>query len=72
VYFFISSSPFFFFSGLPGRRENLTRSGNFVPVEVGIPPFNFDDLAKSLLDRHPGESRGPEHLEITGFRLLPE
>jgi hypothetical protein len=31
-----------------------------------------DDLVKSLLERHPGESRGPEHLEITGFRLSPE
>jgi hypothetical protein len=33
---------------------------------------NLDDLVKSLLERHPGESRGPEHLEITGFRLSPE
>ena len=31
-----------------------------------------DDLVKSLLERHPGESRGPEPLEITGFRLSPE
>jgi hypothetical protein len=34
--------------------------------------ITFDDLVKSLLKRHPGESRGPEHLEITGFRLSPE
>ena len=34
--------------------------------------IKFDDLVKSLLGRHPGESRGPEHLEITGFRLAPE
>jgi hypothetical protein len=33
---------------------------------------NLDGLVKSLLDRHPGESRGPEQLEITGFRLSPE
>jgi hypothetical protein len=33
---------------------------------------NIDDPIKSLLERHPGESRGPEHLEITGFRLSPE
>jgi hypothetical protein len=33
---------------------------------------NIDDLAKSLLERHPGESRGPEHLEMTGFRPSPE
>jgi len=33
---------------------------------------NIDGLVKSLLERHPGESRGPEHLEITGFRLSPE
>jgi len=34
--------------------------------------INLDDLAKSQIDRHPGESRGPERLEITGFRLSPE
>jgi hypothetical protein len=33
---------------------------------------NPDDLGKILLERHPGESRGPELLEITGFRLPPE
>ena len=38
--------------------------------DLGV--FNFDGLVKILLDRHPGESRGPEHIEITGFRLLPE
>jgi hypothetical protein len=32
----------------------------------------LDGVVKSLLDRHPGESRGPERLEITGFRLSPE
>ena len=31
-----------------------------------------NNLAKSLTHRHPGESRGPEHLENTGFRLPPE
>jgi hypothetical protein len=31
-----------------------------------------DGFVKSLLERHPGESRGPKHLEITGFRLSPE
>jgi hypothetical protein len=31
-----------------------------------------DDLVKSQIDRHPGESRGPERLEMTGFRLSPE
>ena len=33
--------------------------------------FNNNGLVKSLLDRHPGESRGPEHLELTGFRRQP-
>jgi hypothetical protein len=32
----------------------------------------FDGFVKSLLGRHPGESRDPEHIEITGFRLSPE
>jgi hypothetical protein len=35
-------------------------------------PLNFDDLVKSPNKRHPGESRGPELIEITGFRLPPE
>ena len=32
----------------------------------------LDDLVKSSAHRHPGESRDPERLEITGFRLSPE
>ena len=35
-------------------------------------PIKIDGFVKSLLKRHPGESRGSEHLEITGFRLSPE
>ena len=34
-----------------------------------------DDPVKSLLERYPGESRGPSRqggIEITGFRLSPE
>jgi hypothetical protein len=31
-----------------------------------------DGLVKSLSYRHPGERRGPEHPEKTGFRLPPE
>jgi hypothetical protein len=34
--------------------------------------IKFNELVKSLLNRHPGESRGPELIEIKGFRLLPE
>jgi hypothetical protein len=34
--------------------------------------YKIDGLVKSVLCRHPGESRGPERLEITGFRLSPE
>jgi hypothetical protein len=40
-----------------------------------IPFFHYsiiDGLVKSHLKRHPGESRGPEQPEITGFRLSPE
>jgi hypothetical protein len=33
---------------------------------------NLDDFKKSLLKRHPGEGRGPEIMENTGFRLPPE
>jgi hypothetical protein len=35
-------------------------------------PSKIDGFVKSFSERHPGESRGPEHLEITGFRLSPE
>ena len=31
-----------------------------------------DGLIKSQLNRHPGKSRGPEGIEITGFRPSPE
>ena len=41
-------------------------------IEVDYKGIKVDGLVKSLLERHPGESRGPEHLEITGFRLSPE
>jgi len=34
--------------------------------------MKIDELVKSQLGRHPGESRGPEHLEMTGFRLSPK
>jgi hypothetical protein len=30
-----------------------------------------DDLVKILWEGHLGESHGPKHLEITGFRRLP-
>jgi hypothetical protein len=33
---------------------------------------NVNVLVKSLLGRHPGESRGPGLPEKTGFRLSPE
>jgi hypothetical protein len=32
----------------------------------------FDDLVKSPKKRPSGESRGPEFIEISGFRLPPE
>jgi hypothetical protein len=31
-----------------------------------------DGFVKSILERHPGESLGPERPEIAGFRLSPE
>jgi hypothetical protein len=33
---------------------------------------NIDEFVISLLSRHPGESRGPELVEFTGFRRSPE
>jgi hypothetical protein len=56
---------------------NKLISGTICPFGKGMLPGNYetlkvDDLAESLLERHPGESRGPEHLELTGFRLSPE
>jgi len=34
--------------------------------------IKFDELVISQLGRHPGESQGPERLEMTGFRVSPE
>jgi hypothetical protein len=34
--------------------------------------LKLDELVKSAQGRRPGESRDPERLEITGFRLPPE
>jgi hypothetical protein len=34
--------------------------------------LNSEDFEKRLKKRHPGESRGPELIEMTGFRLSPE
>ena len=45
-----------------GNDENGTKRTFYESI-------NKDDLVKSLLGRLPGESRGPERLEITGFRL---
>jgi hypothetical protein len=36
------------------------------------PKANVDEVVKSLSCRHPGERRGPEQPEKTGFRLPPE
>ncbi len=48
----------------------------WIPACAGMTTFyetiNLDDFVKSQIDRHPGESRGSERLEITGFRLSPE
>jgi hypothetical protein len=41
-------------------------------VVADIKITNFDDLVKSLGGHHPGESGGPKHAKITGFRLSPE
>jgi hypothetical protein len=45
---------------------------DFLRDHQNLKSLNIDELVKSLFKRHPGESRGPEHLEITGFRLSPE
>jgi hypothetical protein len=41
-------------------------------AEVKYSNCKLDELVKSPKKRHPGESRGPEPVEITGFRLSPE
>jgi hypothetical protein len=37
-------------------------------VNLKPPHFRFAGFVKSLLGRHPGESRGPEHLESRSER----
>jgi hypothetical protein len=63
-----------------GLEKNIHHRGHGEPREMAFEKttvkylvfFKVDGLAKSQMPRHPGESRGPEHLEITGFRLSPE
>jgi len=48
-----------------GRRGGqFDRTRNFA--------MKSDDFVKSHQGRHPGESRGPELLVFSGFRLSPE
>jgi hypothetical protein len=50
------------------------RSPALIPAARGriYQNITLDDFVKSLLKRHPGESRGPELIEMVGFRLSPE
>ena len=43
----------------------IHKSPRFIFYET----IKVDELVKSQLGRHPGESRGPERLDLTGFRL---
>jgi glutathione synthase/RimK-type ligase-like ATP-grasp enzyme len=45
---------------------------NKLPQPENLVKQKIDDFAKSLLKRPPGESRGPEFIKKTGFRLSPE
>jgi hypothetical protein len=45
---------------------------NKLPQPENLVKQKNDDFVKSFLKRHPGESRGPELIERTGFRLSPE
>jgi hypothetical protein len=45
---------------------------NKLPQPENLVKQKNDDFVKSLLKRHPGESRGPELIKKTGFRLSPE
>jgi len=51
--------------------DKILKGANPADWPVGQPK-KIDGLVKSLFGRLPGESRGPERLEITGFRLSPE
>jgi hypothetical protein len=54
------------------HKANRARIRADFKNEIKIEYFNFDEFVKS---RHSGENRspdGPQLLENTGFRLLPE
>ncbi len=53
----------------PWDSINRNISGSGFGEYATIAVAKSDDL---FTTRHPGESRGPEHLEKTGFRLPPE
>jgi hypothetical protein len=51
-----------------GFRRNDGKTGFMTSYGT----VKIDDPAKNPPIRHPGESRGPELLDVTGFRLSPE
>jgi hypothetical protein len=55
-------------SEFEARSEGL----RVISSEFAIRRMKDDEFVKSLLSRHPGESRGPELVEFTGFRRSPE
>ena len=57
---------------LRGKTEVLQPFPDHLGLKEFFQLLKIDGLVKSLLGRHPGESRGPEHVEINGFRLSPE
>jgi hypothetical protein len=42
------------------------------PIEIVPPTWSLRECPKNPSNRHPGESRGPEHLETPGFPPLYE
>ena len=74
----------FYERGTPHSQSALTYNGlsplSEMVVTLPLPSIglNFRDKRNGfqLVDlssvRHPGESRGPDHSENTGFRLPPE
>ncbi len=58
-------------SGGRGFLKNAHSPGTPSALTLAANRRNFNGLMEAEL-RHPGESRGPEHCEKTGFRLSPE
>jgi hypothetical protein len=53
------------------NEEDTKKWDGLMYPHFRVSVVDLDGLVKSPESRHPGESRGPELVELTGYRLSP-